>query len=80
MNDYLPKIKSGFVLSAIIASMSSLSDECWLMVFPHFSHLWIITKPLPSGVADIGFIMPPQSAARSPGLLSTCRDHRHLGQ
>ena len=33
-----------------------------------------------SGSAEIGSIIPPHIAARSPGLLSTWRDHKHFGQ
>jgi predicted outer membrane protein len=34
----------------------------------------------PSDSAPTGSIAEPHSAARSPGLMSTCRDHRHRGQ
>ena len=35
---------------------------------------------LPRDSIDIGRIMPRQFDWRSPGLLSTCRDHKHFGQ
>lgn len=78
--NYLPKIKSLFAVSAISASVSSPGADFCRMVLPHFSHLWVIMNPSDTGDAAIGRMQPPHSAARSPGLLSTCMEHKQLGQ
>ena len=53
----------------------------FLTVCPHFSHLWIITKPrLGSGSVFIGRKIPPQGFALSPGLISTWSEQRQKGQ
>ena len=50
-------------------------------ISPHFVHLWMMTNScLASGSERMGFICPPQVLARSPGRLSTCKDHKQKGQ
>ena len=65
---------------AIIVSISSFSDVFCFITLPHFSHLCVIINSPPRDSMDIGRIMPRQFDWRSPGLLSTCRDHKHFGQ
>ena len=64
----------------MIASISSSGDAVCLICLPHFSHLWVMIIFSPDFSAAIAGISPRHVAARSPGLLSTCRDHKHCGQ
>ena len=77
---YFPNTKSSFFDISIIVFISSSSIVRCLFSLPQISHLCVIINRVPSGATDIGRIIPPHVAARSPGLLSTCRDHKHLGQ
>lgn len=63
-----------------MASILSPSSACWRIVLPHCSHLCVMIKPSPDFSTPTGRIIPPHVAVRSPGLLSTWRDHKQFGQ
>ena len=65
----------------ISRSRSSSAAALFRRSSPHFRHRWITTKPFfGSGSVRIASRIPPQSAARSPGFTSTCREERQKGQ
>ena len=77
---YFPKIKDLFLDISMIVSMLSLSVVFCLFSLPHISQRCVMINLSPLDSTATGAIIPPQVAARSPGLLSTCRDHRQFGQ
>ncbi len=62
------------------ASKSSCGESRFLLRWPHVSQRWVRIHTSPPLSKSSGCIMPPHSAARSPGLLSTCLLHKHFGQ
>lgn len=61
---------------------SKLSPLAALFFFkkPQLTHLWIIAYSPFLNSTLIGIIIPWQTAALSPGEMSTCLDQRHFGQ
>ncbi len=46
----------------------------------HAQHRWTSCGPFLFCLTATGSIRPPQAFARSPGLRSTCLEHKHTGQ
>lgn len=68
---------------AMLISFMGLSSAATLLELsaPHLRQRWMMAhSPLPRTHTAIGSMMPPQSASRSPGSISTCRLERQLGQ
>ena len=73
-------VKILFFESSITLSILSSLTILFLRKCLHFRHCCVkIYSPFFSSMS-IGFIKPPHSAARSPGLISTCLLHKQFGQ
>lgn len=69
-----------FCASAMMAPGTSASCAPTTWLTPHFTQRYRMRYLGVDPSTPIGSIMPPQPAALSPGLRSTCMLHRHRGQ